>query len=140
MFVYLIRAGDSKGPIKIGKAIDVDKRISELQTGCPFTLSLITKIPCDSEKEAFFLEKWLHDRFRRQWIRGEWFTGKISLACLKYAKEAIADDKTYADIAAQIGMKPFQTRDCRHDEAPNQRAIDRSAGKKSNIRHELELR
>jgi len=79
MYVYLIRSGRKKGAIKIGVASNIEKRISELQTGNPAELCLVASIPCSSRKHAYDIEKGLHKRLRRWHIRGEWFDGKLDL-------------------------------------------------------------
>ncbi len=76
MFVYFLRAGN-RGAIKIGMAIDVEKRVLELQTGNAFKLNVIAKIPCDNREQALHIEQQLHKRFAKQRIRGEWFMGNI---------------------------------------------------------------
>ncbi len=66
-FVYFIQMGDD-GPIKIGWALDVKKRLLDLQCGSPFELRLLLSRPgCDVE------EGLLHRRFARSRLRGEWF-------------------------------------------------------------------
>jgi len=62
---YVVRLG-SDGPIKIGKAIDVDARIAKLQTGCPEKLQVIKVIGKNIEAE-------LHKRFADYRKHGEWF-------------------------------------------------------------------
>jgi hypothetical protein len=53
---------------KIGKADNPEKRIKELQTGCPETLEIKLVIDGDEEKE-----KMLHKALNKYRIRGEWF-------------------------------------------------------------------
>ncbi len=78
-FVYFIRSG-RKGSIKIGYAIDPDKRLKELQTGNPYPLTIVATIECDSMMAAQHMESSLHYRFRKQNVRGEWFMGHIKIA------------------------------------------------------------
>jgi len=82
MYVYFIRqgAGNGKGPIKIGMASNLERRLNTLQTGNPVELNFIACIPCDSREEARELERKLHDFFRGSKIRGEWFKGGINMA------------------------------------------------------------
>lgn len=79
MNVYMIRAGE-KGPIKIGKAENVDRRLAELQTANYEELKIIAIIPCGSTKAAEYVERGLHKRFGRYRIRGEWFKGSIKFS------------------------------------------------------------
>ena len=67
MAVYVIQAGDS-GPVKIGLAHDVMKRVYTLQTAHHATLRLLRVFPGGKR-----VERELHQRFRSAHIRGEWF-------------------------------------------------------------------
>ena len=61
--LYIIQAAVT-GSIKIGRTKDIDRRLNELQTGCPHKLRVIVLIP----KEGF-REKQLHQKLRRYQIR-----------------------------------------------------------------------
>lgn len=65
--VYFLRAGIS-GPVKIGRASDLRSRLHTVQTGNHEPLYVLGAIPGGRE-----LERSLHARFSRQWLRGEWF-------------------------------------------------------------------
>ena len=60
--------------IKIGKADDVDSRLSSLQTGNPNPLLVLHYIKCRTPQHAFLLEQQIHDMFGHLHRRGEWFT------------------------------------------------------------------
>lgn len=64
-WVYFIRCGE-RGPIKIGRASDVRRRLDGLQAANHQELRLLAATRNLSEKD-------LHRRFRRFRIRGEWF-------------------------------------------------------------------
>lgn len=65
-FIYLIESG---GLIKIGYTTNFDKRIKSYET---HTTNL--KILCVSEREdAFEIEKKLHNKYKENRIKGEWF-------------------------------------------------------------------
>jgi len=70
---------DVRGPIKIGVAKNVEKRLSDLQCASPYELSLITKIDCGSRRKAYDLERRLHKMYGYKRMRGEWFQGDIKL-------------------------------------------------------------
>lgn len=76
MYVYFIRAGN-RGAIKIGIAKNIERRMATMQTGNAFQLHLLARIPCDNKEQALFLESKIHNFFKRQKIRGEWFQGNI---------------------------------------------------------------
>lgn len=65
--IYMVRAG-SDGPLKIGRAADVRKRLSELQVSHHERLHLLGAMPGDAEEEAA-----IHARFAAHRLRGEWF-------------------------------------------------------------------
>ena len=81
-FVYFIMAGKNKA-IKIGNAVDIDRRIKELQIGNHLSLKLIASIECDSKAHAVEMESRFHRLFSNQKMRGEWFSGKINMNKLK---------------------------------------------------------
>lgn len=78
MFLYLIRSG-SRGPIKIGVAVNVEKRLQSLQVGNPYELTVLVKIDCQSRAKAYETENKLHRIYARKRMRGEWFDGGINL-------------------------------------------------------------
>ena len=76
MMVYMIQQGKN-GPIKVGKAGNVDARLAQLQTGNPTKLYIVAVLPCNSHKHALQIEKMFHIRFSRLRLHGEWFRPKI---------------------------------------------------------------
>jgi hypothetical protein len=57
------------GPIKIGCAVDVEKRLKSLQVGSPTPLKLLGVLYGGGRKK----ENELHKRFATQRLEGEWF-------------------------------------------------------------------
>jgi hypothetical protein len=71
MKIYFVRLGVD-GPIKIGIANNVVKRISAIQVSCP--ADLFTMGTRESDKEQVLKwERGFHDIFNNYKIRGEWF-------------------------------------------------------------------
>lgn len=73
--LYFIRVKD--GPVKIGRAGDVHKRLKTLQTASPYELVLVGVSENEGFCEgAFHMNLWDHH------LRGEWFewTGKVAEA------------------------------------------------------------
>lgn len=68
MRVYFIQVAQPNGPIKIGIAADVRKRLEGLQTGNPERLVLLAELAGGVAEEIE-----LHARFDSGRIRGEWF-------------------------------------------------------------------
>jgi hypothetical protein len=65
--IYAIREG-SKGPIKIGIAVDPSKRLGNLQHGNPRTLKVIATRQGTTRDEAT-----IHQRLKEHRLVGEWF-------------------------------------------------------------------
>ena len=65
--VYFVQSGHG-GPVKIGIATDVKKRLSSMQTSNPVSLVLMAAVPGGLD-----LERELHARFNIGCIRNEWF-------------------------------------------------------------------
>lgn len=70
MTVYFVtEKGTSSGPVKIGVTIELEKRLSSLQTGHHQELEVIASLEGGRETEAY-----LHESLAAHRIRGEWFT------------------------------------------------------------------
>lgn len=65
--VYFVGAAD--GPIKIGRAVDVAKRVATLQIGSPYKL-IVHGVMCGGGE----LEVKLHVKFGAHRLSGEWFS------------------------------------------------------------------
>lgn len=70
-YVYFIRNRDS-GRVKIGKTVNVESRLSELQVGNDSILDLVTFIPVPRETMHFW-EQSIHDAVSEFRVLGEWF-------------------------------------------------------------------
>jgi len=67
-FIYAIGSLD-EGYIKIGSSrTDVEQRMNQLQTGCPFKCEILSVIPT-----LMLTERYLHVRFNEFKSHGEWF-------------------------------------------------------------------
>jgi len=82
MPVYFIQAGED-GPIKIGFARDVGRRIANMRVANPAPLKLRANIPGDARDERAF-----HARFANLRVRGEWFRPSDELLCFIAAMPA----------------------------------------------------
>ena len=78
-YVYVIQEDkpSKKAPVKIGVAIDVEERWRGLQTGNPRLLKLVATFGPMTREGAYEMESAMHHRFRKQNLRGEWFSGRI---------------------------------------------------------------
>lgn len=80
-FTYFIQEG-SHGPIKIGRSVDVVKRLATFQTANSHDLFVRAVIPSD-----LALERSLHERFHEARIPGrEWFRGRLVAAVLAFGQ------------------------------------------------------
>ena len=107
MYVYFIQEGrGSHGNIKIGKANNVDKRLNSLQTGNPRKLTIMASIKCKCVLDALKLEKRLHNKFKANRVRGEWFDSKIRLSSIQEEFNIEPDKhKKNEDLSLQKGIK-----------------------------------
>jgi hypothetical protein len=81
--VYFVRI--AKGPIKIGRAVNVLRRVANLQTSQPYPLQLIGHIAGGRERE-----REIHLRFKHRRLNGEWFDPAPDL--LRFIAEATAQE------------------------------------------------
>lgn len=69
-YVYLIKNGRFGNNIKIGSAIDIDKRVLSYQTAFHEKIFIVGYIKAE---EYIFVEKEIHKIFSDKKIKGEWF-------------------------------------------------------------------
>ncbi len=72
--VYFIKPIGMDGPIKIGCSQCPGKRLSSLETWCPFPLEIVAEIPGYSTLECRF-----HRKFLDTHLRSEWFAASAEL-------------------------------------------------------------
>lgn len=66
--IYFIQAGNEG--IKIGRTIlNVERRIVDMQVGCPIELVLLGTVKGNKEREIE-----LHEKFKKFRLRGEWYS------------------------------------------------------------------
>ncbi len=66
--IYFIQQKTGSGPVKIGRARNVFRRLESLQAGSPVQLVILTTMPGGSVREAE-----LHRQFAHLRLHGEWF-------------------------------------------------------------------
>jgi hypothetical protein len=95
--VYFVLCGKF---VKIGFALDVGKRLAELQTGNPQPLAMIAVIPnC-----APSVERMYHQAFAEARVRGEWFHSK-ALRRIVVQIQCGAAPRTLAAIEHYVDLK-----------------------------------
>lgn len=76
-FVYFIRPVGMDGPIKIGCAMDLDRRFNELEASSPYPLEVAAVVD-----GGIGLERKLHEYFRAIRSHREWFYPASDLLAL----------------------------------------------------------
>jgi len=105
MPTYIIRAGLA-GPVKIGKADDVETRREALQTAHHETLHVLRVIDTHFDAEPI-----LHERFAALRIRGEWF--EFSKEMLTFVPDAPVAPESVTPTGTSWGelLAPWSDRD-----------------------------
>ena len=85
-WVYIISDGTD---IKIGKANNPTRRLSELQTGNKNQLSILRLIKTENEKDAYRIESTLHKIYSQHRLNNEWFKGEIFADIQQYSDEEL---------------------------------------------------
>jgi hypothetical protein len=70
--VYVIEALEVKR-VKVGVAIDPQRRLGAMQVDSPVRLGLFGAIEVGTQDDALVLEKAAHERLAKVWAHGEWF-------------------------------------------------------------------
>lgn len=91
------------GPVKVGIASDVQRRIRELQPGSPFTLlefySEEMKGHQWTDKDCRHLENVIHERLRFVRLTGEWFACPV-MDAIRLIQQTIAH------ASSMVGRSP----------------------------------
>lgn len=75
--VYFIGAGDF---IKIGRTTCLGRRLHQFRTANPYPLELVNAIRADDHPE-----RWFHERFAAERVKGEWFTRTDEIESIAHA-------------------------------------------------------
>lgn len=101
VYLYMIKCNDGfNNPVKIGIAKDVDKRLNDLQIGCPYPLTIEDIVKVGSRRQAEYFEATCHRLLTREgkYLRGEWFKGPVDLRDLY--------DRVSCKINGDVGIHP----------------------------------
>lgn len=104
--IYFIQVGDD-GPVKIGfTKLSPSIRLSGLQVANPYPLRMLGRMVGNAATERF-----LHKKFARNRLRGEWFSPTTSL--LQYCEDR-AESTRYITgaILTEIDVPPALKREC----------------------------
>lgn len=69
-YIYFIKNGSSGNKVKIGSAIDIDRRVNSYQTAFHEKIFIVGYIKSD---DYIFLEKEIHSIYSDSRVKGEWF-------------------------------------------------------------------
>lgn len=75
-FIGFINSHSDDVYIKIGKAKDIKRRISNLQCGNPFELMEFARVVVKTKDKSFdahTLEDWFREAYKSCHVRGEWY-------------------------------------------------------------------
>lgn len=102
-FVYFVQC--ASGPIKIGSAINVNRRLVELQTGCPYELFLLAVTSGGEQREYEY-----HRQFAAALIRNEWFwpTPELLLEISRFGQRPSwpsRDANLYSGVFAELAER-----------------------------------
>ena len=102
--IYFIQCGEN-GPIKIGQSDNVQERFKQLQTACPYELKLLWMYSGEE-----YCEKDIHDKFKHEKVRGEWFHPSRTLYIFiknnlfnSYEFDMINNDREYIGVYENFG-------------------------------------
>lgn len=104
MATYIIRAGLT-GPVKIGKADDVERRRATLQTAHHEELVVLRVIDT-----AFDAEPVMHKQFAHLRIRGEWFDFDPEMLTFDPPSPHELVEKSLAGLVSRFGVKRLAER------------------------------
>ena len=77
-YVYLIACrGENKTYVKIGLTSSIQRRLSNIQTGCPHPITHAFVVRSEYREEVEGLEKLLHILLKPECLRAEWYNAVV---------------------------------------------------------------
>ncbi len=104
--IYFVQQDPPHGPVKIGYAADVYRRVVGIQTASPYPVLLLAAFDpamIDEDMTEVEVEKKYHRQFHRLHMRGEWFRADTEILSTAAACQAAHDRRTRAALQAAIG-------------------------------------
>jgi hypothetical protein len=83
-FIYVITAQEFIGTYKIGLTNSIERRLADMQTGCPYLLFALRSYMVTN---PVAVEAMLHAFFHKKRVRGEWF--RLDDTDLNYIDDAM---------------------------------------------------
>jgi hypothetical protein len=118
VFVYVITDTEQRY-CKIGISDDVYDRLTKLQTGCPFPLTIAHQFAATSRQHALAIEAAAHRALAAQNSSGEWFRvtptrAYVTIAELMTGPVHMPSDVARADLATRAPKTSRRPRKDRH--------------------------
>jgi len=88
--IYIIKCGDSKF-YKIGRTTDLNRRLYDIQSTNPYSISLCKFIECKDNNYYKILEKTIHLHLKNYNHHGEWFLLSDSLFAILMTVNTLED-------------------------------------------------
>ncbi len=129
--VYFIGEVPFQNRVKIGKSIDVTRRLAQLQTGCPNKLVVMHAIYLWSHNTMNNLERAIHRDLKHKRLLNEWFTLTAQEAANVYRQYVTIESITHplhVALCNQVrGSTYSSTRDSTRDSTCLSRPSPRSS-------------
>jgi hypothetical protein len=119
-YVYVIAKNGPDGltgPVKIGISSKPNKRLSSIQTACPFQVEVACVFAAPSQAIARDIERMFHETQRDTHAHGEWFNVEpvvaIHLLCLGIRvalNEFVSDKSVISDALDLCGVRSAERR------------------------------
>jgi hypothetical protein len=84
-FLYMIQS--EAGPVKIGVAEDIDRRMNQIKTSSPVGFRVMVVLD-----DGYRLEAELHERFKKDKLHGEWFAPTDEILSIELARSEWSSD------------------------------------------------
>jgi hypothetical protein len=99
-FVYFIGEVPFANRVKIGKSVNPERRLGQLQTGCPTRLTILHKIALPTRAAMTQLETTIHRDLRGKNIMNEWFhmtSAEVDRAYWMYGSDVAAPEMSFTE-------------------------------------------
>lgn len=104
-YVYVLQQG-SGGPVKIGIANDIKRRVMALNTGASIALDVLKSHEMEDASHSRLVERYLHKILDKHRLNGEWFSPEA----LTELPESISYDFIYGRMRAWNMLPRKKTR------------------------------
>lgn len=89
------------GHVRLATDLDLSRRVSELQIGCPLPLTMLKAYRCE---DPHILEKRVHILLALHWRRGEWFDTTLEAIDVAFQTALTSDPEVFLCKAEQARL------------------------------------